>query len=52
MSESESEIYGLIRHKYTVDIRFYLFDVGFRKCCIIYGQINETLLYLKILTLL
>ena len=42
MSESESEFYGLLRHKYTVDIRFYLFTVGFRKCRIIYGRINET----------
>ena len=48
MSESESEFYGLIRHKYTVDVRFYLFTVGFRKCRIIYGRINETPLYLEV----
>ena len=40
MSESESEFYGLLRHNYTVDVRFYLFTVGFRKCRIIYGRIN------------
>ena len=45
MSESESEFYGLIRHKYTVDVRLYLFTVGFRKCRIMYGRINETLPY-------
>ena len=42
MSESESEFSGLLRDKWTVDIRFYLFTVGFWKCRIIYGQINET----------
>ena len=47
MSESESEFYGLLRHKYTVDVRFYLFTVGFRKCRIIYGRINETPLYIE-----
>ena len=46
MSESECEFYGLLRHKYTVDVRFYLFTVGFQKCRIIYGRINETPLYL------
>ena len=45
MSESECEFYGLLRHNYTVDVRFYLFTVGFRKCQIIYGLINETPLY-------
>ena len=39
MSESESEFYGLLRHIYTVDVHFYLFTVGFRKCRIIYGRI-------------
>ena len=48
MSESESEFYGLLRHNYTVDVRLYLFTVGFRKCRIIYGQINETPLYFHI----
>ena len=47
MSESESEFYGLLRHKYTVDVRFYLFTVGFQKCRIIYGRINETPLYIN-----
>ena len=42
MSESESEFYGLLRHNYTVDVCFYLFTVGFWKCRIIYGRINET----------
>ena len=46
MSESECEFYGLLRHNYTVDVRFYLFIVGFRKCRIIYGRINETPLYI------
>ena len=46
MLESESEFYELLRHKYTVDVRFYLFDVGFRKCRINYGRINETPLYI------
>ena len=45
MSESESEFYRLLKHKYTGDVRFHLFTVGFRKCRIIYGQINETPLY-------
>ena len=47
MSESECEFCGLLRHKYTVDVRFYLFTVGFRKCRIIYGRINETPLYIS-----
>ena len=46
MSESESEFYGLLKHKYTGDVRFYLFTVGFQKCRIIYGRINETSLYI------
>ena len=47
MSESENEFSGLLRHKYTVDVRFYLFTVGFRKCRIVYGRINKTPLYLE-----
>ena len=46
MSESESEFSGLLRHKYTVDVRFNQFTVGFRKCWIVYGRINETPLYI------
>ena len=46
MSESESEFSGLLRHKCTVDVCFYLFTVGFQKCRIIYGRINETPLYM------
>ena len=40
----------IIKNKNTlVHVSFYLFTVGFRKCRIIYGRINETPLYIQVI---